>query len=162
MNDTPAPRPKNTDHPDVVALPPLIYLGALFSAIILHAFAPLDLRAGNAYAVLGLVMFILGVVPLVESFKRFLNHDTPPPPNLTPRCVVISGFYKYSRNPMYVGMSAMYFGLALLLNNAWALMLLPVILIVMHYGVVLREETYMEKKFGDEYLNYKKSVRRYL
>ena len=55
-----------------------------------------------------------------------------------------------------------YVGVAILLNTAWPLLLLPLVLLVMHRGVILREERYLEQKFGDEYIDYKMRVRRWI
>jgi protein-S-isoprenylcysteine O-methyltransferase Ste14 len=151
------------DHPKVIALPPLIYLGALSLGMIVHAFYPLSFgEPAGIYAFSGLFFFLVGPVPLVESFQRFLKHGTPPPPNRTPTCIVTDGFYQYSRNPMYVGMTATYLGISLLLGNGWMLVFLLIVLPLMQFGVVLREETYLEEKFGQTYLDYKASVRRWV
>ena len=63
---------------------------------------------------------------------------------------------------MYVGITLLYAGVAILVNTAWPLLFLPVILIVMHHGVIVREEAYLERTFGDEYQQYAQRVRRWL
>jgi protein-S-isoprenylcysteine O-methyltransferase Ste14 len=63
---------------------------------------------------------------------------------------------------MYVGVTLLYVGLAIWVNTVWPVFFLPVILIVMHYGVVVREEAYLERIFGDEYRQYVRRVRRWL
>ena len=76
--------------------------------------------------------------------------------------LVTTGPFRFSRNPLYVGLTLAYLGGALLTNSVWVLALLVPVLLVMHYGVVRREERYLEAKFGDAYRAYRGRVRRYL
>ena len=76
--------------------------------------------------------------------------------------LVTTGIYARSRNPIYVALTTIYLGLALALNAVWALGLLVPVLVVMHYGVIRREERYLERKFGDAYRDYSARVRRWL
>ena len=76
--------------------------------------------------------------------------------------IIQSGPFRISRNPVYLADTLCYVGVAILLNTAWPLLFLPVVLLVMHRGVILREERYLEQKFGDEYNSYKMRVRRWL
>ncbi|MFI5210728.1 MAG: methyltransferase family protein, partial [Gemmatimonadales bacterium] len=69
---------------------------------------------------------------------------------------------RFSRNPMYVGMTLLYLGIALWANSLWPLLLLPAVLVVMRRGVIAREEAYLERRFGDEYRSYRARVRRWL
>jgi protein-S-isoprenylcysteine O-methyltransferase Ste14 len=75
---------------------------------------------------------------------------------------VATGPFRFSRNPLYVALTLIYVGLALLTNALWVLVLIVPVLLLMHYGVVRREERYLEAKFGDAYRAYRSSVRRYL
>ncbi len=70
--------------------------------------------------------------------------------------------FRRSRNPLYVALTLMYVGLALLTNSLWVLALLVPVLLILHYGVVRREERYLEAKFGEAYRGYRARVRRYL
>ena len=72
------------------------------------------------------------------------------------------GPYRFSRNPLYVGLAAASLGLTLALDTWWGIIVLALVLIVMHQGVVQREERYLEQKFGDGYRQYRATVRRYL
>ncbi|TJW95650.1 MAG: isoprenylcysteine carboxylmethyltransferase family protein [Mesorhizobium sp.] len=76
--------------------------------------------------------------------------------------MVTSGVYRVTRNPMYVGMAPVYAALALALGSLIALILLPAAVLVIHRRVILREEQYLEGKFGSEYRAYKVRVRRWL
>ena len=83
-------------------------------------------------------------------------------PSLPTTAIVTSGPFRFSRNPLYVGLTLLYFGLTLAFNTWWSVVLLVPILIIMHRGVVLREECYLEQKFGETYRQYRSKVRRYL
>lgn len=77
------------------------------------------------------------------------------------RQLVTTGPYSLSRNPMYVGWTMLYAGLALLSNNRWVALLLPAVVTITHVGTI-QEERPLEREFGDEYRAYRRNVRRYL
>lgn len=76
--------------------------------------------------------------------------------------IIETGPYRLTRNPMYLQMVLVCIGLAVLLGNLWVLILTPVCALVLHFLVILPEETYLERKFGDEYLACKQRVRRWI
>jgi protein-S-isoprenylcysteine O-methyltransferase Ste14 len=78
-----------------------------------------------------------------------------------PARIVIAGPYAHSRNPMYVAWTALYVGIAFVLNSVWLLLLLPIVLVLIHL-VVLREERALKRRFGAEYAAYQSRTRRYL
>jgi protein-S-isoprenylcysteine O-methyltransferase Ste14 len=86
--------------------------------------------------------------------------------NVDPRqpatAIVTGGPFRYSRNPLYVAITAFYLGVTLLANALWPLILLVPLLLVTQFGIVRREERYLEAKFGDTYLAYKRRVRRWI
>ena len=73
-----------------------------------------------------------------------------------------TGIYSVSRNPMYLSLLLIYTGLAFLIGNWWNIILLPLLFLVVQEYVIKREEKYLERRFGQEYLNYKLKVRRWL
>ncbi len=86
--------------------------------------------------------------------------------NISPRkpatTLVDSGPYRFSRNPLYVAMTLLFIGLTLLINSWWGVVLLVPVILLLHFGVVCREERYPERKFGEEYNRYRSRVRRYV
>ena len=150
------------DRPGVVALPPLIYLAGLVAAFVLNAFVPwrlaVPLPARWAGATLMLGAVALAVIART-SFERAHTNVNPMEPATT---LVTSGVFRWSRNPMYVGMTALVTGLALATRIAWILIALVLVLAIMHWGVVLREERYLARTFGADYEGYRSRVRRYL
>ena len=76
--------------------------------------------------------------------------------------LVTNGPYRVTRNPIYIGFILLYFGIAILATSVWMLLLLVPLLIVLQRGVVEREETYLDAKFGEEYGKYKARAPRWL
>lgn len=87
---------------------------------------------------------------------------TDPRPSRPSTAIVTSGPFRFMRNPMYVGTTSLYAGVSLLANAVWPLVLLVPLLLVLRWGVVSREERYLEAKFGDSYRAYRAQVRRWL
>ena len=83
-------------------------------------------------------------------------------PALPTTATVASGPFRFSRNPLYLALTLLYLGLTLAFNTWWGIVVLVPVLIIMHHGVVLREERYLEQKFGETYRQYRSKVRRYL
>lgn len=92
-------------------------------------------------------------------FRRF---RTSPIPIVPSAALVERGPYRFTRNPMYVGMALVYAGAALWLQLSWALLLLPVVLVVIYITVIARQERYLQRRFGAAYREYQLRVRRWL
>jgi protein-S-isoprenylcysteine O-methyltransferase Ste14 len=110
----------------------------------------------------GGLILALGVAGFVWMVATMRRARTPIHNARTPTALVEAGPFRWTRNPMYLFGSVAYLGLALLLIEPWALVLLPVVLGLTHFGVVLREEAYLEGKFGEPYRSYKARVRRWV
>lgn len=109
------------------------------------------------------VLLILISIPIGVSAVRALaraktTFDTRKPTT----AVVTDGAFRYSRNPMYLSMTLLYVGIAFLVNSLWILLVVLPLIVVIQSGVVEREERYLERKFGEEYLRYKANVRRWI
>ncbi|KAA3655436.1 MAG: isoprenylcysteine carboxylmethyltransferase family protein [Chloroflexi bacterium] len=150
------------DTPNVIILPPRLYFGAIVINVLLFLFWPMRLMAGNWIVVVGILLVIGGVVLSLMSEREFIRRETAVNPHNPATTLVKSGPFRYSRNPMYVGLTAIQLGVALALNSLWGIILLIPTLLIMHFGVILREEAYLERLFGEKYLAYKQSVRRWL
>ena len=160
MNDRVAGQ--GVDHASVVAPPPLIYLGALLVGAGLDYLWPAPfVPAGVQYPV-GLGAAALGLLGVALSFRLFRRAGTHVEPYKPTEALIMTGPYRFSRNPIYVSMSLLYVGIAVLLDSLWVVALLIPTLVVMRYGVIAREERYLERKFGDDYRRYKAQVRRWL
>lgn len=152
------------DHPSVIAPPPLIFGGILLLAL------ALDWIIGgsdfglptNPQMVAGLILVLAGAALIVIAAIQFRRAKTNIEPWKPTTAIVTSGVYRISRNPVYLGGAIGYLGLSLLSDRLLTLAGLPVALIVIHYGVILREENYLEVKFGERYRTYKRQVRRWI
>ena len=147
----------------VVAPPPLIFLAGLAVGICvggalagLVAF-PTRLPGSSAESLL------LAGLALLFSFERaFTQKKTPANPWRPTTAIATDGPYRFTRNPAYLGMALVYVGIALCSQALWVLLPLPFVLAIVDRGVIAREERYLERKFGQEYLDYKRRVRRWI
>ena len=150
------------DNPGVIAPPPLIYLGFLVIGLLLDYVWPAGVAPDGVRYPSGIALFALGGAIFAFALRQLRKAGTSLEPRKPTTAVVTGGPYRLSRNPIYVALSLAYLGLAVAADSPWAAALLVPALAVMHYGVIAREERYLEGKFGDEYLRYKASVRRWL
>lgn len=156
-------QPEAPDHADVVALPPVIYLASLGVGLLLHFLWPLGVVGGAALRIaLGVAALGAGVLLVAVSIRALHRTQQDPDPRKPTPALVFEGPFLRSRNPIYVGLTLIQLGIGLALGSAWILLMLVPALLVMHYGVVLREEAYLERKFGDAYREYVARVRRWL
>ena len=151
-----------SDRPGVLVLPPLLYLAALVVALVLHWLFPMPLPPPAAVRWLGGGLLIAGIAFGGAGRGAFSKAGTNANPMRPTTTIVSSGAFRISRNPMYVGMAVAVLGLALLTRIGWLLVVLAPVLVTMHWGVILREERYLERKFGADYVAYRARVRRYL
>ncbi len=157
MTETP-----EQDAPGVIARPPFIYLGFLVLGLVFDWLAPQPLLPETLRYTLGGTLIALGLLLALLSIRRFkaagTNFDTQKPAT----AILTDGPYRLSRNPIYMGLTAVYAGIGVAMDAPWVWLMLMPALAVMHYGVILREERYLERKFGQGYLDYKAQVRRWL
>jgi protein-S-isoprenylcysteine O-methyltransferase Ste14 len=152
----------DSDTAGVIAPPPLIFVAGLVVGFALEALLPgVDLPAVVQWGVGGLL--VLAGLGLLLSFNTaFSRRGTAVEPWKPTTAIVTTGPYRFTRNPAYLGMAVTYVGIAVMSSALWVLVPLPVVLAVIESGVIAREERYLERKFGDEYLGYKRTVRRWL
>lgn len=153
-----------TDSPRVLLFPPLIPLAMLAAGAALQwlvpfgwpgRLAPWQIAAGLLLAFAGLALLLMGV----HALRRHGTNISPTQPTLT---IATDGIFARTRNPIYLGGIGVSAGIAFALGLGWALLLHPFGILLLHRGVVLREERYLASKFGDAYRSYRTTVRRYL
>jgi protein-S-isoprenylcysteine O-methyltransferase Ste14 len=149
----------------VIARPPALFLGALLLGLVLDHVLPLPFvlpEAGLArWASAGCLVFI-GLALFAAGIRNFSRSGTPVPTNEPTRALVTAGIHGWTRNPIYVGMFLLYGGIGVAARSPWVLILVLPLAITIRYGVVAREEAYLERRFGDAYRDYRARVRRWL
>jgi protein-S-isoprenylcysteine O-methyltransferase Ste14 len=156
---------KVKDHAGVYVPPPLLFVLPLVTSALLHAERPWVILEGQQAALaLGAFFTIAtGVAIGVASVAGFKEAKTTILPAGRPTTAIVDkGPYAFTRNPMYLAMASAYLGLSLLLNSMWAVLLLPLILVVIDRLVIRREERYLTVKFGEPYREYCARVRRWI
>jgi protein-S-isoprenylcysteine O-methyltransferase Ste14 len=154
----------SSDTSGVRVFPPLIY-AALFSVgYTADRLAPMRLFVDVPPAVrlVGWGLVALAVLVGASAAALLFRAGTTPDPRRPTTALVAHGPYRFTRNPMYLGLALLYLGLALLVNSAWPLALFPVAIMLVERWVIAREEAYLERVFGDVYRAYKARVRRWL
>ncbi|MGH8740034.1 MAG: methyltransferase family protein [Burkholderiales bacterium] len=142
--------------------PPLVYLFAIVAAVALDFMQPLRFLPNELGALIGIPLAVAALVLFVLSVRRFKAAGTPVPGNRPTTAIVRAGPYQWSRNPVYLAFCVLQLGIACWLNSLWVLGTLAAALGLMAWVVIPREERYLERKFGAEYLEYKAKVRRWL
>ena len=154
---------ESADHAGVPLHPPLFFLSALLlGALFDDRLHRLVIFHSVDWRWLGVIPFLLGIALVASGRQAMVNRGTNVNPTLPTTAIVQNGPFRFTRNPLYVGLTFIYIGLALLLNTWWSLLLLVPVWLVMHFLVVRREEGYLARKFGETYLAYQRRVRRYL
>ena len=151
------------DNAGVIIPPPVLYLGALVALVALRWLKPLPIFAASTftlYAGAALIGLALGLGVWAVATLRMAGTNVDPRKAST--AIVTAGPFGYTRNPIYVGFAVLYLGVTVALNCWWGVALLVPTLVVMHLGVIRREEHYLERKFGGDYLRYKYNVARYV
>lgn len=150
------------DKPGVIAPPPVLYGGALAVGAGLDWLIPLPLLAPGAGQAPGIALIAAGLALALWCVLLFHRAGTAVEPYKPSTAIVSAGPYRFSRNPIYVALTAVSVGIGLWANSAWMLGLLLPTLVIMRIAVIGPEERYLEAKFGAEYLDYKARVRRWL
>jgi len=150
------------DNPGVIAPPPLIYASALAIGLLANRLYPIAFVPRGLSRVLGWPLIVGGPVVGSLGLREMKRADTNVDPREPTTAIVTGGPYRFTRNPLYLSMTLIYAGITALANALPAALLLPFVLHIMRRGVIEREERYLERKFGDEYLDYKARVRRWI
>jgi len=152
----------NVDHPGVIAWPPLIFLGCAAAGGLLQFIFPLRVMK---YSVSLLVSGVLALVSIslavwaVRVMKAAGTNVRPDRPALT---MVRTGPYQFTRNPMYLSLGLLQLAVGFALDGWIPLLFTIPLVLILHFGVILREEHYLEAKFGEPYLTFKHEVRRWV
>ena len=154
-----------SDNAGVIAPPPLLALGAAVIGVALDwlmpAYVLTVLLTWPERIAVAVVLFAAGCALAFPAISRFHTSGTHVEPWKPATALVTDGVFRWLRNPMYVALTLFLIALAFALASDWTLVATVVFALVIHFGVVRREERYLETKFGDAYRSYRARVPRY-
>jgi protein-S-isoprenylcysteine O-methyltransferase Ste14 len=159
------PTASNTAVAGVITRPPLLFLAALLLGFVADRLLPMPLAVSGGHPgrwVFAGFLISIGLGLSAAGIRNFYRAATPVPTNEPTRALVTAGIHGFSRNPIYLGMFLLYVGIAIAACSAWSLLLTLPLAITIRYGVVAREEAYLERRFGAAYRDYRAHVRRWL
>ncbi len=155
MNDKP-------DHPKFIFNPILLLVLAMILTWLLGWWIPLPFLPKTLSQITGALLFIGGILFGLPAFRGMLKAGTTPDPRRPVTALVLDRSFRITRNPMYLHMVMAYLGLFIFLQNAWFILILPLLVWLMTIWVIIPEERYLEARFGEQYLDFKARVRRWL
>lgn len=149
--------------PATLVLPPLPYALALYAAWHLDRQVwPLPLTLGPGGQLMGWALVGVGLFLFAWTLFVFWRHRTTVNPYKAASSLVVEGPFRYSRNPIYVGDWFIYGGVMLLLQTLWPLAFVPLVWLIIRFGVIRHEERHLQARFGEEYDKFRERVRRWL
>ena len=151
-----------SDTPGIIAVPPMLYGVAFAVGVVPRWLFPEPILQPAITLGIGVMLLCAGAALAVWGNHVLRQAGTSANPSLPTTALVVTGPFAFSRNPLYLARTLLYIGLALAMNMLWTLVTLLPLLVVMHYGVIRREERYLELKFGSAYRRYRATVRRWL
>ncbi len=154
--------PARAESANVYVPPPLYYVTGLIGGFLIGFLFPVPSLPSQITTILGSGFIAFALALGFSAIHVFRRAHTTVLPHRPSTAIVVAGPFRYSRNPMYIGQSLLYIGIAVLTQWLWALILLPIVLVLIDKIVIAREEAYLEQRFGAEYLRYKTQVRRWL
>jgi len=155
----------DTETAGVIARPPLLFLAALLLGFVLDRLLRLPFPVPGTdlvHWILGGSLILIGLALAAAGIRNFSRAGTPVRGNKPTRALVTTGIHGWTRNPIYLGMFLIYGGIGVAAQSPWVLMITLPLAITIRYGVIAREEAYLERRFGDAYRDYKARVRRWL
>lgn len=150
------------EHPGVIAFPPALYAITLAIGLGISHWFPAVFPPRLVSLPLGALALMAAGWLSVAAFQSMTNAKTAIDPSKPTMAIVTGGVFRFRRNPLYLSLALLYIGISLLLEATWALLLLLPLLVVVQVGMIQREESYLERRFGQEYLTYKARVRRWI
>ncbi|HKH19649.1 MAG TPA: isoprenylcysteine carboxylmethyltransferase family protein [Gammaproteobacteria bacterium] len=143
--------------------PPLVFIACIvLGALLQYGVAPIPFPDDAWIRIAGAIILVAALALIFSALATFKKTGQDPKPWKPTPELIIEGPYRWTRNPMYVGLASILVGLGLALNNLWFSLLAAAALVAVHFMAVLPEEKYLNEKFGRDYEDYRKKVRRYL
>ena len=155
------PVDSNADNAGVAAPAPVIYGAAIAIGLIAEFAVPVALPARSVSTWLGAFAIAISIPIAICAFRTLARSRTAFDARKPTSSIVTDGPFRYARNPTYLSLTLVHIGVALVFGLPWVLAMVVPAVAVVHWGVVLREERYLEAKFGEEYRRYAAKVRRW-
>ncbi len=148
------------DHAQVITQAEYIFLVSLLLGFLINFFWPIYFPFPKVVHIpLGIVVVMTGVVIYLLSAQQFQKAHTYSSPYKPAKSLITQGSYKRFRHPMYLGRLLQHIGMGIIFGNAWILILVIPACILIWYGVIVPEELYLQRRFGEKYMKYKNSTR---
>ena len=150
--------------PRILVPPPLVFIVAYAAGVGIHRIFPVATRTGAdpVVAALALLVFLAGVAVTFAGLLTLLRARTGIMPLRPVRTLVTTGPYRFTRNPIYLGLTIAYLGVAAMQDQVWPLVTLPLGLWILRRTVIDVEEAHLAGRFGEEYEKYRRRVRRWV
>jgi protein-S-isoprenylcysteine O-methyltransferase Ste14 len=155
---------KKTDSPGINFPPPLIYAVIFLAAVFIQRKISIDdhFFKSRMAPVIGILFILVALYFSVRSMNQFIQTKNTIIPNKPAESLQTTGVYHSTRNPMYLSLMLVYLGLSCLVGNWWNVILLPLLLLIIQEYIIKKEEKYLFRRFGQEYTDYCRQVRRWL
>lgn len=151
-----------TDHPQTRIDAPILLAIAILLTIALQWLMPAPFFPALPSRIVGVILFFGGFALGFPALRGMLRAKTSPNPRRSSTALVRGASYRFTRNPMYLGMLVSYSGLFIFFQNPWFILFLPFLILSFTTWVIIPEEQYLEEKFGREYVDFKSRVRRWI
>jgi protein-S-isoprenylcysteine O-methyltransferase Ste14 len=152
------------DHPGIYVPPPIVYALTFLVAVFLQKKAPINdsFFHRQLTKIVGAGLLMIALFFLLRSLRQFFLTKNTLVTILPTHSLQTNGIYHITRNPMYIGLAIVYLGISCLIGNWWNILLFPLLLLLIQEYMIKREEKYLERRFGQAYVDYKSKVRRWL
>ena len=143
-------------------IPPFYLLISIVLMIVLHKYFPILLIAKGPVSIMSLIVLIFGVSLVFIASRLFTRFKTPIKPFEESTHLITTGIYKYTRNPVYIGMILILVGIGVYLGTLSPFLVIPFFIYFIRKDFIVKEEAFLLEIFGEEYKSYKKNVRRWI
>ena len=152
------------DHPGIYVPPPIVYALTFLVGVFIQKKAPItdSLFHRQLTKIVGVGLLMIALFFLLRSLRQFVLSKNTLVTIMPANSLQTNGIYNITRNPMYLGLAIVYLGITCLIGNWWNIILCPFLLLIIQQYMITREEKYLERRFGQVYLDYKSKVRRWL